>query len=62
MKWRDSTVLDLGMVPHGEVEKIVVQLTLNQGVTAQSAYVALALMALLTTIVTPLVLRNQLVK
>jgi len=62
MSWRDSTVLGFGMVPRGEVAMIVALLALNQGVIEQSAYVALVLMALLTTIVTPLVLRNLLLK
>jgi hypothetical protein len=35
---------------------------LNQGVIEQPAYVALVLMALLTTIITPLALRNLFMK
>ncbi len=62
MSWRESMVLGFGMVPRGEVAMIVALLALNQGVIEQPAYVALVLMALLTTIVTPLVLRNLLLK
>ncbi len=62
MNWRDSTVLGFGMVPRGEVAMIVALIALNQGVIDQPAYVALVLMALLTTIITPLVLRNLLLK
>lgn len=62
MNWRDATILGIGMVPRGEVAMIVALLALNQGVIAQPAYVALVLMALLTTIITPLVLRNILIK
>lgn len=58
MSWRDSTVLGFGMVPRGEVAL----LALNQGFIEQPAYVALVLMARLTTIVTPLVLCNFLLK
>ena len=45
---------------NGDMPKAL--LALNQGVIAQPAYVALVLMALLTTIITPLVLRNLLLK
>lgn len=62
MNWRDSTVLGFGMVPRGKVAMIVALIALNQGVIDQPAYVALVLMALLTTIITPLVLRNLLLK
>lgn len=58
MNWRDATILGVGMVPRGEVAMIVALLALNQGIIEQPAYVALVLMALLTTIVTPLVLRK----
>ena len=50
------------MVPRGEVAMIVGLLALNQGVIAQPAYVALVLMALLTTIITPLALRKLILK
>lgn len=62
MTWRDAMTLGFGMVPRGEVAMIVALLALNEGVIAQPAYVALVLMALLTTIITPLVLRNLLLK
>ena len=62
MTWRDASVLGFGMVPRGEVAMIVALLALNQGIIEQPAYVALVLMALLTTIITPLVLRKLLLK
>ncbi len=62
MNWRDSLTLGFGMAPRGEVAMIIALLALNQGIIEQPAYLALVLMALLTTIVTPLVLRRLLVK
>ncbi|MGD8934334.1 MAG: cation:proton antiporter [Gammaproteobacteria bacterium] len=62
MNWRDASTLGFGMAPRGEVAMIVALLALNQGVIQQPAYVALVLMALLTTIITPLALRNLLLK
>ena len=62
MSWRDATILGIGMAPRGEVAMIVALLALNQGVIEQPAYVALVLMALLTTIITPLALRNLFMK
>jgi Kef-type K+ transport system membrane component KefB len=62
MNWRDASALGFGMAPRGEVAMIVALLALNQGVIQQPAYVALVLMALLTTIITPLALRNILLK
>ena len=62
MNWRDAATLGFGMAPRGEVAMIVALLALNQGVIQQPAYVALVLMALLTTIITPLALRNLLLK
>ena len=62
MNWRDATILGIGMAPRGEVAMIVALLALNQGIIQQPAYVALVLMALLTTIITPLALRNLFMK
>ena len=62
MSWRDAMILGIGMAQRGEVAMIVALLALNQGVNEQPAYVALVLMALLTTIITPLALRNLFMK
>jgi Kef-type K+ transport system membrane component KefB len=58
MSTRDSMIVGTGMVPRGEVAMIVALIGLNQGVIMQDAYTALILMALLTTIIPPLVMRN----
>lgn len=60
MSWRDSAVVGFGMSPRGEVAMIVALLGLNQGLIDQPIYVTLVLMSLLTTVVTPIVLRNWL--
>ncbi len=59
---RDSLVVGFGMAPRGEVAMIIALLGLNQGIIDQPNYVALVLMSLLTTIVTPLVFRFWLYK
>ena len=60
MSWRQSLVVGFGMSPRGEVAMIVALLGLNQGLIDQPIYVTLVLMSLLTTVVTPMVLRNWL--
>jgi Kef-type K+ transport system membrane component KefB len=62
MSIRDSLIVGAGMVPRGEVAMIVALIGLSQGLISQSAYSALILMSLLTTIIPPLVLRNWLFK
>lgn len=62
MSLRDSLIIGVGMVPRGEVAMIVALIGLNQGLIDQSAYAAVILMSLLTTIFPPLVLRNWLYK
>lgn len=54
---RDSLVVGFGMAPRGEVAMIIALLALNEGIIDQPNYVVLVLMSLLTTLVTPLVLR-----
>jgi len=46
------------MSPRGEVAMIVALIGLNAEIILQDIYIALVLMALLTTILTPIVLRN----
>ncbi len=60
MSFRDSLIVGVGMVPRGEVAMIIALIGLNQGLINQSAYAAVILMSLLTTILPPLVLRNWL--
>ncbi len=59
---RESSIIGFGMMPRGEVAMIVALIGLAQGWIQQDTYAALVLMALLTTIIPPLVLRNWLFK
>jgi len=58
MSHKDAAVVGWGMSPRGEVAMIVALLGLNAGLIKQDIYVSLVLMSLLTTIITPIVLRN----
>ena len=49
--------IGLGMAPRGEVGMVVAQLGLASGVLTQRTYGAVVLMAVLTTVATPLFLR-----
>ena len=55
---KDSLIVGFGMAPRGEVAMIVALLGLEAGIIGQGVYVALVLMSLLTTIITPIVYRN----
>lgn len=55
---KESLTVGIGMAPRGEVAMIVALLGLNKNLIAQDTYTALILMALLTTIIPPLILRN----
>jgi Kef-type K+ transport system membrane component KefB len=59
---RDSSIIGVGMIPRGEVAMIVALIGLSRGWIGQETYAALVLMALLTTIIPPLLLRNWLFK
>jgi Kef-type K+ transport system membrane component KefB len=59
---RESLTIGVGMVPRGEVAMIVALIGLNQNLINQSTYSAVILMALLTTVVPPIILRNWLFK
>ncbi|MFH1408986.1 MAG: cation:proton antiporter [Nanoarchaeota archaeon] len=58
MSWKDSVILGFGMSPRGEVAMIVALIGLNAALIGQDVFVTIVLMSLLTTIITPLVLRN----
>ncbi len=58
MSHKDSAIIGFGMAPRGEVAMIVALIGINTGLIGQSIYVSLVLMSLLTTIFTPIVLRN----
>ena len=59
---KDASIVGWGMSPRGEVEMIVALIALNAGLIKQDIYVSLVLMSLLTTIITPIVLRNWVYK
>ena len=54
----ESLIIGFGMSPRGEVAMIVALIGLSSGVISQDIYVAIVLMSLITTIITPLVVRN----
>ncbi|MFH1134237.1 MAG: cation:proton antiporter [Nanoarchaeota archaeon] len=58
MSNKESLMVGFGMAPRGEVAMIVALIGLNAGLIKQDLYVTLVLMSLLTTIITPMVLRN----
>jgi Kef-type K+ transport system membrane component KefB len=60
MTTKDSLIIGFGMVPRGEVAMIVALIGLQQGIIDQGLYVALVLMSLITTIITPIIYRNWL--
>ena len=62
MSHKDASIVGFGMSPRGEVAMIVALIGLNAGLIKQDIYVSLVLMSLLTTLVTPIVLRNWLYK
>jgi Kef-type K+ transport system membrane component KefB len=60
MELKDSLIVGFGMSPRGEVAMIIALIGLNQNLIHQETYIVLILMSLLTTIFTPIVLRNWL--
>lgn len=57
---KNSLIIGFGMVPRGEVAMIVALIGLNEGLIDQGVYVAIVMMSLLTTVITPIVYRNWL--
>lgn len=62
MNTQDSLIVGFGMSPRGEVAMVIALIGLTQGIIKQEIYVSLVLMSLLTTIITPIILRNWLYK
>jgi Kef-type K+ transport system membrane component KefB len=62
MNIKDSLIVGFGMAPRGEVTMVVALIGLNQMLIFQNTYSALILMSLLTTIITPIILRSLLFK
>lgn len=54
----ESFVIGFGMSPRGEVAMIVALIGLTSNIISQDIYVAIVIMSLMTTIITPLVIRN----
>lgn len=55
---QDALAIGVGMAPRGEIAMVIALMAFHAGIIAQSAYVVLVLMSLLTTVTVPLVLRN----
>jgi Kef-type K+ transport system membrane component KefB len=62
MNIKDSLIVGFGMAPRGEVTMVVALIGLNQKLIFQNTYSALILMSLLTTLVTPIILKSWLFK
>jgi Kef-type K+ transport system membrane component KefB len=62
MNLKNSLVVGFGMSPRGEMAMVVGLIGLKSGIISQEIYVSLVFMSLLTTIITPIVLRNWLYK
>ena len=60
--WKDAAVIGFGMAPRGEVAMIVALIGLNVGVIGQEIFVAVILMSLITTVITPVVSQNWLLR
>jgi Kef-type K+ transport system membrane component KefB len=60
--WHDATVIGFGMAPRGEVAMIVALIGLNAGVIAQDIFVTVIMMSLVTTVITPIVFQNWLLR
>lgn len=55
---KDSLIIGFGMAPRGEVAMIVALIGLEQGYIGQAVFVAIIIMSLLTTLITPIIYRN----
>jgi Kef-type K+ transport system membrane component KefB len=58
--FKDAAIIGFGMAPRGEVAMIVALIGLDGGLIQQDIYVSIIIMSLVTTVVTPIVLRNWL--
>jgi Kef-type K+ transport system membrane component KefB len=58
--WKDAAIIGVGMAPRGEVAMIIALIGLDTGLIRQDVYVTIILMSLLTTVATPVILRNLL--
>ena len=60
--WHDAAVIGFGMAPRGEVAMIVALIGLNAGVIGQDIFITVIMMSLITTVITPIVFQNWLLK
>ena len=60
--WHDAAVIGFGMAPRGEVAMIVALIGLNAGVVGQEIFVTVIVMSLITTVITPVVFQNWLLR
>jgi Kef-type K+ transport system membrane component KefB len=58
MKWDESLRVGTGMISRGEVGLIVASIGLGEGLITQDIFAAMVVMVLLTTLVTPFLLRR----
>ncbi len=58
MSTRDAIIVGVGMSPRGEVAMIVALLALQQNIIEQPSFVVIILMSLITTLVSPILLRQ----
>ena len=54
----DAAIVGFGMSPRGEVALIIGLIGLNEGLISQEIYAAIIFMTLITTVLTPIVLRQ----
>ncbi|MBI5057215.1 MAG: cation:proton antiporter [Nitrospirae bacterium] len=54
----ESLIIGFGMSPRGEVAMIVALIGLTSNIISQNLYVSIVLMSLVTTVITPVVVRN----
>ncbi len=55
--WNQASIIGVGMAPRGEVAMIVALIGLKKQIIGQPIYVTVVLMSLITTIITPIILR-----
>ncbi len=55
---QESAVIGVGMVPRGEVASIVAVIALTRNLINQEIYLAIILMGLVTTIITPIIIKK----
>ena len=56
-KWFDGFIIGWGLVPKGDVELVIASLALAQGLISENIFSALIMMALLATLIAPVVFR-----